>query len=158
MLYIYTALYSEWESLTFSLISSLPLADNTYLVQFKKATQTKLSLEYNLKEGIGILNAIKSDIDNMQLATPTSKLEDIITKIFDRFHKVVKLLRNRHYLSHSVHSVVLQFSQAQKNPLFVRTPMQSKGPKEPQQVQFLCTLRASMAIVAEQAVLGYYPL
>ena len=72
-------------------------SENSYLKSFKENVTT--GFRGNVEQGIGLLNSIIEDINlNLLTSEPENKFNPInpIITIFDRFHLVVRQLRNRH--------------------------------------------------------------
>lgn len=89
--------FTAWQTQVLSYLQSNLPADNQYTLSFKE--NVKGGYKSSVEQGIGILNSIIEDFElgliNSGHETRFDPINPLI-KIFDRFHLVVRQLRNRH--------------------------------------------------------------
>jgi hypothetical protein len=89
--------FTAWQTQVLNYLQTNLPSNNTYLLSFLiKVTKGSCS---DVEQGIGILNSLIEDINlNLLKSDFEEKFNPInsILEIFDKFHQVVRILRNRH--------------------------------------------------------------
>jgi len=89
--------FTAWQSQVLNYLQSNLPADNQYLLSFRD--KVKQGFRSDVEQGVGLLNSIIEDINLNLLSTETEEkfnpINPLLT-IFDRFHLVVRRLRNRY--------------------------------------------------------------
>ena len=89
--------FTAWQTQVLNYLQSNLPVDNQYLLSFKD--KVKRGFRSDVEQGMGLLNSIIEDINLNLLTTETEEEFNPINPlliIFDRFHLVVRQLRNRY--------------------------------------------------------------
>jgi len=89
--------FTAWQTQVLNYLQTNLQSNNPYVISFQKnVTKGYYS---NVEQGIGILNSIIEDINLNQLESDVEEKfnpKNSILEIFDKFHQVVRILRNRY--------------------------------------------------------------
>jgi hypothetical protein len=92
-----SGMFTAWRTQVLNYLQANLQANNHYLISFNQ--NVKSGFRGNAEQGIGILGSIIEDL-NLNLLETNDKNEanptNSLLEIFDRFHLVVRQLRNRH--------------------------------------------------------------
>lgn len=94
--------FSEWQSQSLAFLRDLLGPDHVYMDRFD--SQVERAYRSSVKAGIGILNAVREDLEGGSLGySPPVDAVLVIEQLCDRFHLVVRQLRHRSRGRHPFH-------------------------------------------------------